>query len=75
MDTIRGFEAAVDGGYNRQSIIPPGNASVPRKQDIHAHTAGPKDTDSMSTSTWNRRSSYFGNGSKPVPSPTRREHR
>jgi hypothetical protein len=56
LDTIRSFEAAIDGGYNRKSMMRAGmNGHHFAQLGIHAHDEL-AETDSVTN--WNRRSSY-----------------
>lgn len=66
LDTIRSFEAAIDGNYsNRKSFIRPGNSCRQDSTRDYLLTSDGTDSDSA----WNsRRTSYYGN-SKPIWSP------
>lgn len=71
LDTIRSFEAAIDGGYsNRRSIIRAGTADVTATPaQGHLLTRGATDTEGPSWGS-NRRSSYYG-GSTQFRMPLR----
>lgn len=71
LDTIRSFEAAIDGGSSRKSFIRSGTRteSTPQAAMREVNTdSGHTETESVAN--WNRRSSYYGSEfALPFPLP------
>lgn len=70
LDTIRSFEAAIDGNYRRSSYYRPGETSLDKNYDFNPRAVGSlyhvDPNESAQQNSWNRRSSYYAGEPDPI---------